>query len=145
MEGIEPDLLRPARCMLTGVAYSPVWHARPPFWLQGTFGPRRLELTNLTEWLRTAPTERDALAGWVAQQMNLPPTLHRTFYRQRAHARVTPSTVARMACEPMTRCKQRAAQTRTPPDMHDPKPARCVGADAELERVRAKSGLRRPS
>ena len=70
--------------------------------IQGTFGPTRDELNNLTTRLETR-TEEQLSAEWVAEQIATPPSLHRVFYRERAQPRVAITRQGRMACEPMSR------------------------------------------
>ena len=68
---------------------------------QGTFGPTRDELTNLTSRL-TGANEADVVKEWLAEQVETRPSLHRAFYRERATFRPAEGTVGRLACEPMS-------------------------------------------
>ena len=76
--------------------------AAAKFLMHATFGPTRAELTNVTARLSRRP-EAEVFADWVAEQINLPPTLHREFYRARANPRVRAGAVGRRACEALSR------------------------------------------
>ena len=57
--------------------------------LQATFGPTRSLLHNLTNRLTTstANTTDAVLSGWIREQMDIPPTLHRAHWRKRVSPR----------------------------------------------------------
>ena len=65
------------------------------FLLQASFGPSRASLRQLND-------STDAgIAAWIHEQMSLPPSLHRAYYRERANARqstVMPTGGVRSPC-----------------------------------------------
>ena len=65
------------------------------FLTQGTFGPKREELDAMTSRLGQG-TEEEAFAGWVEEQIALPSSSHRGFFRERVNSR---ANVGRLACE----------------------------------------------
>lgn len=71
------------------------------FLMQSSFGPTRSTIAQVD-----ASTEA-GVAAWLAQQMALPPTLHRAYYRRRANPRLFRGAVAtggeRTPCEPGSR------------------------------------------
>lgn len=72
--------------------------------LQGTFGPTKAELHNLTARLEAAADAESSVFGdWVDEQMATAPTLHRVYFRARANMRVTAGHHTRRACEAFSR------------------------------------------
>ena len=69
--------------------------------MQSTFGATREELTSLTARLDGAP-EADVIKDWLVEQVKTPPSLHRTFYRERATFRPKEGIVGHLACAPMS-------------------------------------------
>ena len=53
------------------------------FLTQATFGPRKSEVETLSASLQSSGSS--ALQQWVIAQMQVPPTLHRAFWRERAN------------------------------------------------------------
>lgn len=77
------------------------------FLIQGTFGPKRHELSALADRLDNG-TEEQVFGDWVAEQVALPMSLHRAHYRQRLNSR---THSGRLACEPMSRWHRYAFNT----------------------------------
>ena len=80
--------------------------------MQATFGPTRASIDQLSNQTRTAESDTPgagasrATQAWVHEQLALPPTLHREYFRRRANPRLDkPSEVGRPrgACEPNAR------------------------------------------
>ena len=72
--------------------------------MQATFGPTREGVQNLTAETRAEVS--DKIVSWIEQQMQLPATLHRTYWRKRASPRVWPSAFVggiRPICQPGAR------------------------------------------
>ena len=57
------------------------------FLTSATFGPTREAVEVLAGKLRSGD-EESVLANWVDEQMALPPTSHREYFRRRANARM---------------------------------------------------------
>ena len=74
------------------------------FLMQASFGPTRESVQNLTADAKQRMP--DKIASWIEEQMQLPATLHREYWRLRASPRVWPSAFAggiRSICEPGSR------------------------------------------
>ena len=89
-------------------ASSVYWHDRAAshLMMQGTFGPTRDGIAAISAATQQGASSDAAVEKWVLDQMALPPTAHREFYRQRANARLdAPSEVGvpRSACSANSR------------------------------------------
>jgi hypothetical protein len=77
------------------------------FLIQSTFGPKRDELSALAARLDSS-TEEQVFGDWVAEQVALPMSSHRAYYRERLNSR---THSGRLACKPMSRWHRYAFST----------------------------------
>lgn len=88
---------------------SAYWHARAAshLMMQGTFGPTRDGIAAISaDTQQGGASSESVLEEWVLDQMAMPPTAHREYYRKHANARLdAPSEVGvpRSACMPNSR------------------------------------------
>ena len=73
--------------------------ASAKFLIHGTFGPKRDEIDAMAAKL-ASDSENQIFGDWMAEQMALPASSHRAYYRQRLNSR---ATSGRRACEPGSR------------------------------------------
>ena len=77
------------------------------FLIHTTFGPKRDEVSALAARLDSG-TEDQVFGDWVAEQVQLPASLHRAHYRERLNPR---TESGRLACDPMSRWHRYAFST----------------------------------